>query len=189
MVSHQQHPSGTSTPVAAPVARAVARSKSRRGYGAVFWRPFCQDLADADLAGLLRERLRWRDDQRAQLPDWVREWADAGNEDAIWYAGYWDDAVAWGFEAITLPLVEEVIRRLARSNQRRASHLTTEQLVAAFSDRLQPTGNGRYRTQCPWHEDTHPSLVVFADGWCHCFPCGAHRPVSDLAVAWKEQAA
>jgi hypothetical protein len=31
------------------------------------------------------------------------------------------------------------------------------------------TGNGRYRIRCPWHEDRHPSLVIYPPGrgwWC-----------------------
>lgn len=157
--------------------------------GTGFWRALCQNLDDADLAGELRERLRWRDDQHQQLPDWVRNWAHDGNPDAAWYVHYWDSGVSWAFEAITLPLIEEAIRRLSRNNQRQTSRMSIEQLLTSYGDRLRSAGEGRWRTRCPWHDDNQPSLVVFERGWCHCFGCGAHHPVSDLAAAWKGQAA
>ena len=36
----------------------------------------------------------------------------------------------------------------------------------------------RLLTKCPWHDDTHPSLVLYDDAsrgsHCHCFACGKH---------------
>ncbi len=34
---------------------------------------------------------------------------------------------------------------------------------------------------CPFHDDHHPSLVLYDDHY-HCFACGAHGDVTDLAA-------
>ena len=39
----------------------------------------------------------------------------------------------------------------------------------------------RYKTICPYHNDTTPSLTFFKDtNQCHCFACGAHANVISL---------
>ena len=41
-----------------------------------------------------------------------------------------------------------------------------------------------YKTCCPWHPDKNPSLVLYNrrdDQHCHCYACGAHHSVIDLA--------
>jgi len=184
--STERHHASLPTP---PDLAHGALPESRVGYGAAYWRSYCRDLTDTDLAALLRERFSWRDNQRAELPDWVRDWALEGHPDAAYYANYWDGGVEWAFEAITTPLIEEAIRRLAQRESTAKRRLTTQQLLIAFGDRLQPAGPGRWRTRCAWHDDSRPSLLIFERGWCHCFACGAHRPVADLASAWKETAA
>lgn len=36
--------------------------------------------------------------------------------------------------------------------------------------------NGRYyKATCLWHEDKHPSLVVYPEGHCHCHSCNMHQ--------------
>ncbi|MBR2205270.1 MAG: hypothetical protein IJ886_07905 [Prevotella sp.] len=43
-----------------------------------------------------------------------------------------------------------------------------------------------YKMNCPWHDDEHPSLVLYNkenDMHCHCYTCGAHHSVIDLVMA------
>ncbi len=35
-------------------------------------------------------------------------------------------------------------------------------------------GNGRKSTQCPVHQETKPSFVIYHDNSFHCFGCGLH---------------
>lgn len=37
------------------------------------------------------------------------------------------------------------------------------------------------KTRCLWHSDQHPSLVLYKT-YCHCYACGAHHSVIDLAM-------
>lgn len=39
---------------------------------------------------------------------------------------------------------------------------------------LKDMGNGRRSTQCPVHEETKPSFVIYPDNSFHCFGCGLH---------------
>ena len=42
-----------------------------------------------------------------------------------------------------------------------------------------------YKTLCPWHEDTHPSLVLYertGENHCHCFSCGKGGSVIDFVM-------
>lgn len=46
--------------------------------------------------------------------------------------------------------------------------------IAARFQELKRSGN-TYRTNCPWHTDEHPSLVLYENSHenrCHCFACG-----------------
>ena len=62
---------------------------------------------------------------------------------------------------------------------------TIEKLKAAVSP---ADAAGRYgleanrrRMICPFHDDHHPSMQLYADHF-HCFACGAHGDVIDLTV-------
>lgn len=33
---------------------------------------------------------------------------------------------------------------------------------------------------CPYHEESTPSMVIYPDGWAHCFGCGAHVSADKL---------
>jgi DNA polymerase I-like protein with 3'-5' exonuclease and polymerase domains len=50
-----------------------------------------------------------------------------------------------------------------------------------------PNGNGAATSReidkilCPFHDDRNPSLQVYADGHYHCYGCGAHGEVEELA--------
>ena len=62
---------------------------------------------------------------------------------------------------------------------------TIEKLKAAVSP---ADAAGRYgleanrrRSICPFHDDHHPSMQLYADHF-HCFACGAHGDVIDLTV-------
>lgn len=55
--------------------------------------------------------------------------------------------------------------------------------------------DGLTKALCPWHDDSHPSLVVYDDGHHHCFACGANGDALDLvrkvkglslSEAWEE---
>ena len=52
---------------------------------------------------------------------------------------------------------------------------TQEVLIAVFSrySHLRATGP-RWVCRCPFHEDKNPSLVLYPDGYGHCFGCGWH---------------
>ena len=42
-----------------------------------------------------------------------------------------------------------------------------------------------YKTLCPWHEDTHPSLTLYErtnENHCHCFSCGKGGSVIDYVM-------
>ena len=42
-----------------------------------------------------------------------------------------------------------------------------------------------YKTFCPWHEDTHPSLTLYertGENRCHCFSCGKGGSVLDFVM-------
>lgn len=128
------------------------------------WRARYGELNHAGLAATLRGWREWREEQTARHPDHA-------------------EAVAGIYAAATRWLREETARRLAPKPM--GKHMTTAQLQARHGDRLTPTGPDRWRAVCPWHADNRPSLVVYADGHAHCFSCGEHRPVADLARAWE----
>ena len=42
-----------------------------------------------------------------------------------------------------------------------------------------------YKTRCPWHEDSHPSLTLYErtdENHCHCFACGKGGSVIDFVM-------
>ncbi len=42
-----------------------------------------------------------------------------------------------------------------------------------------------WKTRCPWHEDTHPSLTLYErtdENRCHCFACGHGGSVIDFVM-------
>lgn len=46
-----------------------------------------------------------------------------------------------------------------------------------------------YKTNCLWHEDQHPSLILYnraGNQHCHCYTCGAHHSVIDLVMTVGE---
>jgi len=136
---------------------------------AYLWRRRYDDLDNAGIAAALREWAAWRLQQTITHPD------DA-------------DAITDCFIGLTAWLRAEAQRRLSRPATI-GRRLTTADLVAGYGDRLQPAGADRWRCICPWHADSRPSLIVYADGWAHCFACGEHRPVADLAARWQAVAA
>ena len=131
------------------------------------WKAIYGSLSDPEIAIALRGWTNWRMEQIAQHPDV-----------AVQIAEIFDGATKW--------LREEAQRRLTPKPS--GPWVTTADLVARYGDRLHQTGD-RWRTPCPWHEDARPSLVIYADGWCHCFACNEHRPVADLAWAWEVEVA
>ena len=59
-----------------------------------------------------------------------------------------------------------------RSIFRQVKEIPTPDVLQHYV-KLRPAGGKRSTTPCPFHDDHHPSLVVYADGY-HCFVCGAH---------------
>lgn len=67
------------------------------------------------------------------------------------------------------------------------------------ADFIREGTSGRYKTVCPFHEDTAPSLILYdkteeGQGWdYHCFSCGAHgvapTMLTSLAIAQTEEQA
>ncbi len=45
---------------------------------------------------------------------------------------------------------------------------------------MKPQGDDTHKALCPWHNDSSPSLVIYADAHHHCFACGAHGDALDL---------
>ncbi len=46
-----------------------------------------------------------------------------------------------------------------------------------------------YKINCPWHDDKHPSLVLYNkenDKHCHCYTCGVHHSVIDLVMKLED---
>lgn len=134
-------------------------------HAAARWQRWYDNLDNAGIAAALRGWVAWRQEQIALHPTYA-------------------DAITDCYAGLTAWLRQEAQRRLAPKPRGRS--MTTAELLARFNDRLRPTGPDRWRTSCPWHEDAHPSLVVFADGHVHCFSCGAHHPVDALAAAWRK---
>jgi DNA primase len=52
---------------------------------------------------------------------------------------------------------------------------------------LRNAGGGRLVALCPLHEERTSSFYTFPDGHCHCFGCGFHGDVVDLAAALTGQ--
>lgn len=65
-------------------------------------------------------------------------------------------------------------------------------LLEVVSSRIEVKKEGtRWRALCPFHPDRHPSLVLYPDGWFHCFGCSAHGTAVDFVarlddIPWKE---
>jgi|GEM_PF-2764331 len=154
-----------------------------RPWPAAIWRGYLAGRTDADLALELREWAEWSRVQASILPTWLRD-DPAG--DAV--VARWDGGVVLVARAMTDPIRDELRRRVARRSAG-PNHVTTDKLLRLYSDRLAPVGDARWRCLCPWHDDSRPSLYVYDRGWAHCFACGAHRPVADLAAAWQAVAA
>lgn len=56
--------------------------------------------------------------------------------------------------------------------------------VARRLDEVKRAGSV-YKTLCPWHDDTHPSLTLYArtnENRCHCFSCGKGGSVIDYVM-------
>lgn len=56
--------------------------------------------------------------------------------------------------------------------------------VASWLDDVKKKGV-RYVTRCPWHNDTHPSLVLYegtGENRCYCFACGRGGSVIDYVM-------
>ena len=54
-------------------------------------------------------------------------------------------------------------------------------VIEANGITLTPAGPQRLKGLCPFHDDRHPSLIVYLDdGHFHCFACGAHGDVVDF---------
>lgn len=132
-------------------------------------------LTDAELRETLAGWLRWR-------RTWHADYLSHAGQDVDRARDFIDGA----FDVFTTPLVTEARRR--RQPKATGPRLSTPQLLARYPDRLRPAGADRWRAACPWHADARPSLVVYGDGHCHCYACGAHRPVADLAAAWAARA-
>jgi len=137
-------------------------------FAASRWQHRYADVDNAGIAAALRDWRGWRDEQVGLHPA---------------YGAAIDDCYA----GITAWLKAEARRRLAPAP--RGKRMTTAQLLARHNDRLEPAGPDRWKCRCPWHADSRPSLMVYADAWCHCFACGEHRPVADLAAAWRGEVA
>ena len=64
--------------------------------------------------------------------------------------------------------------------------------IVAVAQRLgiNPRRSGtHYLMRCPWHKDTHPSLVLYnhsGNMHCHCYGCGAHHSVIDFVMALED---
>lgn len=64
--------------------------------------------------------------------------------------------------------------------------------IVAVAQRLgiNPRRSGtHYLMRCPWHKDTHPSLVLYnhsGNMHCHCYSCCAHHSVIDLVMALED---
>lgn len=43
------------------------------------------------------------------------------------------------------------------------------------------TVGDRWNAPCPFHSEKKPSFVVYSDGGYHCFGCGAHGTLQDIA--------
>ena len=76
----------------------------------------------------------------------------------------------------------------------RINNLDIVEVAQRLGVNLRRSGS-HYLMLCPWHDDTHPSLVLYnhsGDMHCHCYSCGAHHSVIDLAMAlegWSFQEA
>jgi hypothetical protein len=193
---------------------ALARRRADEGFGTGQHRTGSIPPADAARADLLamaaratdlsplperlaQNRYGWRDDRgiaealrgwRRWCEDWLAVAAIIARDDPALAVRVRRGALDASAALCAWPLAEAQ-RRILRRRQPAGPRLTTAELLARYGDRLRPAGAGRWRTCCPWHQDARPSLVVYSDGHCHCYACGAHRPVADLAAAWMGAAA
>lgn len=58
-------------------------------------------------------------------------------------------------------------------------------VVERWGGQLKKSGS-RWVTNCPWHEDRHPSLTLYETGGenrCHCFACGKGGTAIDYVMA------
>jgi hypothetical protein len=140
------------------------------------------NLTFKELAARLDYELGRVADYTAELPEMVRGLDSAATREMIAMHDRGYGLIAYQLQR----LVAELQRRAA---QPRGQRVTIGQLLAVAAHRLRPAGSDRWRALCPWHDDTRPSLVVYADGHAHCFACGAHHSLAELAAAWKEGAA
>ena len=56
----------------------------------------------------------------------------------------------------------------------RLNDLSIMEVARRLGDTLKREGSV-YKTRCPWHEDSHPSLTFYertGESRCHCFACG-----------------
>lgn len=52
-------------------------------------------------------------------------------------------------------------------------NITQEQLLDLLEVDYENAGMGRVKIVCPFHDDTHPSMLIYPDYTeaCHCFAC------------------
>jgi hypothetical protein len=58
-----------------------------------------------------------------------------------------------------------------------------QEVLERYGVELRPVGNGRMACHCIFHDDRHPSLVIYPDGF-HCFVCGAHGDAVSFVSRW-----
>ena len=64
-------------------------------------------------------------------------------------------------------------------DERTAAEILPE--VASRYTRLRRVGT-RWVGLCPFHQEKHPSFVIYPDGHFHCFGCGRHGGVAALVA-------
>ena len=60
-----------------------------------------------------------------------------------------------------------------------------EEQIEAIARAIDPERARRARkgwqVRCRFHDDGNPSMVLYSDGWYHCFSCRSHGKIKDLA--------
>ena len=66
----------------------------------------------------------------------------------------------------------------------RLNAISISEVARRLGDNLKRTGTLQ-KTRCPWHDDQHPSLVLYErtnENRCHCFSCGKGGSVIDYVM-------